>query len=46
MMRKSILVVDDDFQIREIFSQMLQALDYRCQCASNGLEAYDLSFAF
>ena len=39
---KSILVVDDDFQIRKIFSQMLEMLGHQHQCAADGLEAYRL----
>ena len=37
---KSILVVDDDSQIRKIFSQMLEILGHQYQCAADGLEAY------
>ena len=40
MAYKSILVVDDDFQIREILSQMLEILGHQYQCAADGLEAY------
>ncbi len=38
---KSALVVDDDFKIREILSQMLELLGHQCRCAANGLEALE-----
>ena len=42
MVGKSILVVDDDSQIREVFSRMLEILGHRYQCAEDGLAAYDV----
>lgn len=38
----SILVVDDDPQIREIIGELVQSLGHTCQSASDGLEALDL----
>ncbi|MEK6606922.1 MAG: response regulator [Myxococcota bacterium] len=39
---KLILVVDDDFDIRDTLSQVLADEGYRVVCAGNGLEALDL----
>jgi CheY-like chemotaxis protein len=41
-LKKNILVVDDDADIRDTLAQVLEDEGYRVVCASNGLEALEM----
>ncbi|MBW1852365.1 MAG: response regulator [Deltaproteobacteria bacterium] len=42
MDKKSILVVDDDPQIRKLVGEILRAVGYPCEEATDGFEALEL----
>lgn len=42
MKTESILIVDDDLQIRKVISNIVQSLEYDCKVAENGEEAQHL----
>jgi CheY-like chemotaxis protein len=41
-LREIILVVDDDFEIRQVMAEILEEHGYRAICAANGREALQL----
>ena len=42
MDKKSILIVDDELEIREVLAKIVQSLEYECEVTENGQNALDL----